>query len=401
MKKDSVSTFVRGNRDLIKAINRNLLLNIIRREGRLSRKQLTEISGLSVGAVSGIVAELLTNGWILEVGEGDFTGGRRQTLIQLNPEAGFAIGVKLTEDRAVIATTNFESHILAYKEFPLLISPNADQLVDQLVKIIRSVIDDLKIDSQKLFGIGIGLAGVIRPAEGVVHHSPYFGWRNVPLAHLLQSQIQFPVFIENDVNTLTLTEQLFGAGRHYANFVVVTIGRGIGLGIVINHQLYNSIRNSAGELGHTVLLQHASDGFSTNFQTLENAAADPSVINSFSGSDGSPHTLKDIVALANNGNEKAIQVLGKSGELFGVGLANVVNILGPELVIVSGEGIIAGDYRLKPMLSALVKHTFDGLLNDVEIVVEPTDDKAWARGAASLVISKVFESPILEANVAS
>lgn len=86
-----MNTFIRDNRDLIKAMNRSLLLNIIRREGRLSRKQLTEISGLSVGSVSGIVGELLAHGWILEVGEGDFTGGRRQTMIQLDPKAGYAL----------------------------------------------------------------------------------------------------------------------------------------------------------------------------------------------------------------------------------------------------------------------------------------------------------------------
>ncbi|MDX2077004.1 MAG: ROK family protein, partial [bacterium] len=82
---------------------------------------------------------------------------------------------------------------------------------------------------------------------------------------------------------------------------------------------------------------------------------------------------------------------------IGMGLANIINILNPGLVIISGEGTIAGDYRLKPMMTSLKKYTFNGLLDDVTIVIEPTDDQAWARGAASLVISKVFESPIIEA----
>jgi predicted NBD/HSP70 family sugar kinase len=110
-------------------------------------------------------------------------------------------------------------------------------------------------------------------------------------------------------------------------------------------------------------------------------------------------TLSDLVELADSGNESARQAFAYSGELLGAGLANIINILNPELVIFSGEGAIAGDYRLKPMMDSLRKYTFAGLLDDMKFVVEPTNDQAWARGAASLVISKVFESPIIEAQV--
>lgn len=399
-----MSTFIRGNRDLVKAMNRNLLLNIIRREGQLSRKQLTEISGLSVGSVSGIVAELLANHWILEIGEGDFTGGRRQTLIKLNSSAGYAVGLKLMEDRVVIAVTNFESTILDYRQSAISSRSNYEQLVAELVSIIQDVLATSHIAIDQLFGIGIGLAGVIRSHEGIVHHSPYFGWREVPLAQMLEEQIQRPVFIENDVNTLTLTEQLFGAGRHYSDFVVMTIGRGIGLGIVINNQLYQGTRGGAGEFGHTVLLQ-ANGTHTSAFTTLEGAAADPAMIAEMHKRHpelrATLRTLNDLVVLADSGDESAIQILTHSGELLGAGLANIINILNPALVIISGEGTIAGEYRLQPMMDSLKKYTFDGLLNDVKIVVEPTDDQAWARGAASLVISKVFESPIIEARVSN
>ena len=111
-----MTTQVRGNRDLIKAMNRSLILNTLRREGHLSRTQLTEISGLSVGAVSQITNELLDSKWLLEVGEGDYTGGRRQMLLRLNPDAGFAIGVKLMESRAICAVTDLDSQVLHYAE---------------------------------------------------------------------------------------------------------------------------------------------------------------------------------------------------------------------------------------------------------------------------------------------
>lgn len=387
-----MSALIRGNRDLIKEMNRNLLLNIIRREGRISRKQLTEVSGLSVGSVSGIANELLEGQWILEVGEGDYTGGRRQTLIKLNPEAGYAVGLKLMEKRLVVAITNFEAEILDYREEAHDFGPEPHSLAHALAAAVQSVIAHSGIPTEKLFGVGIGLAGVVQSSKGIVHYSPFFGWRDLPLAALIEAQIQLPVYIENDVNTLTLTEQLFGAGRHHANFAVVTVGRGIGLGLVINNQLYHGAMGGAGEIGHTLLMQ--SSDVEPYFKSLEEMAADPAVLQAVQA-----QHLAEVVERANAGDEQARQALRRSGEALGVGLANLVNTLNPERVIISGEGTLAGDYRLQPMLETMKKHTFNGLLDSVDVIIEPTDDRVWARGAASLVISKVFESPMLSLSV--
>ena len=394
-----MSRFLRGNRYLIKDMNRSLLLNIIRREGRISRKQLTEVSGLSMGSVSGIVTDLLENDWILEVGEGDYTGGRRQTFIKLNPEVGYAVGLKLMESRVVVAITNFEADIIAYKEETYTFNPDPETLVRTLSSIIRRVLEESQIEPETLFGVGIGLAGVVYSNSGIVHHSPFFGWKDIPLAMLIEQEINYPVYIENDVNALTLTEQLFGTGRHYNNFVVVTIGRGIGMGLVINNQLYRGVRGGAGELGHTVLIQQTNNHDEFDFKTLEDSASDPALINHLFRQGHVPEIseLDDIIKLADEGDEVAQEELRRSGQLLGIGLANIINVLNPELIIISGEGTIAGDYRLQPMLESMKKFTFNGLLDDVKVVIEPTNDRAWARGAASLVINKVFESPIEEA----
>lgn len=397
-----MSSFIRGNRDLIKDMNRNLLLNIIRREKRISRKQLTDVSGLSVGSVSGIVNELLSNHWILEIGEGEYTGGRRQTLITLNPNAGYAIGLKLMERRLVVALTNFETEIIAYQESTYPFDSNPQKLIHILSENIQSLIQTSQIHMESLFGVGIGLAGVVYSNSGIVHHSPFFGWRDIPLAAMLEREINLPVYIENDVNTLTLTEQLFGAGRYYENFIVVTVGRGIGMGLVLHNQIYRGVRGGAGEFGHTILAQSIENGIASQYSTLENAAADLSVIGNFnkhSIASAQTSELAEIVKQAELGNVSAQKALARSGELLGIGLANVINMLNPELIIVSGEGTIAGNYRIQPMLDAMKKYTFNGLLDDVKVVIEPTDDRAWARGAASLVISKMFESPIIDARM--
>ena len=383
---------LRGNRDLIKAMNSNLLLNIVRRTGMLSRTQLTEISGLSVGAVSQLVNDLLSEGWLLEIGEGEYTGGRRQMMLRLNPQVGYAVGLKLMENSVVCAITDFESRVLRYQDHPLDGDVSPQHVSDQLVAIIRRTISDARLDPERCLGVGVGVAGVIHPQQGIVHFSPFFGWQDVPLAALMAERIHYPVYVENDVNTLTLHEMLFGAGRHHTNFVVITIGRGIGMGIVINGQLYSGARGGAGELGHIMLSSKATN------QSLESLAADPAVIDAVMAgrnTRGRRLTMQDVVALAENKDKSAIEALQKSGELMGIGIATVVNILCPNLIIISGEGVAAGELRLAPMLESLHRYTFNGLLNDVQIKVQALEEQAWARGAAMLAVSKVFESPLV------
>jgi N-acetylglucosamine repressor len=396
-----VKTLVRGNRDLIKAMNRSLLLNIIRREKQLSRTQLTDVSGLSVGAVSQIITELLDKNWLLETGEGDYTGGRRQTMLRLNPNAGYTVGVKLMENRVVCAVTDFAAGILYHNSYPVNGGEYPVVTAETVAQLVERILAEAGINRTQVFGVGIGLAGVIHPHRGIVHYSPFFGWRDFPLAQQVQHHLNLPVYVENDVNTLTLSEHLFGSGRHHENFVVVTVGRGIGMGMVINGQLYQGSRGGAGELGHIILNLPLARASGVEAGSLEGLAADPAVIRGAQTRRNTDATLNDVVQAAAAGNDQATTALAQSGEYLGVGLATIINILCPPLIIISGEGVVAGDYRLQPMFEAMRRYTFNGLLDDVEVIVEPTDDQAWARGAASLVIGKVFESPWVETPVYS
>jgi N-acetylglucosamine repressor len=383
----------------MKALNRNLVFNAIRQHRTLSRTSLMDVTGLSVGAVSQITAELLSGGWILEIGEGDYTGGRRQTLLRLNPDAGYAVGLKLMENRVVCAVTNLESAVIHYQEHNIPFGKDPHNICRTLSLLIEQVISTANISDDRILGIGIGLAGVVYPQTGIVHYSPFFDWKDVPFAEILQSRIKLPVYIENDVNTLTITEQLFDIGRGRGNFVVVTVGRGIGMGIVINHQVYLGEKGGGGELGHITLKTDGPLCDCGKHGCLEAMAADPAVMRSVRSKGGAAYldSINAVVTAAEAGNTIAQAALAESGKYLGIGLASVVNMLNPSLLILSGEGVSAGDYRLTPMFKSLREHTFNGLLDGVEIVVKPLDDQAWARGAATLVIGKLFESPLIDA----
>ncbi len=387
----------RGNRDLMRAMNRNLILNMIRSQGPLSRTQLTELSGLSVGAVSQIVNALLSAGWINEAGESDYTGGRRQVMLRLNPTAGYVVGLKLMENRVVCAVSDLETTVLNYVDHPLTGAHTPDAVAATLAQIVIQALYETGITRENVRGVGIGLAGVINGEAGIVHYSPFFHWQHVPLADQVARHLGLPVYLENDVNTLTITEQLFGPGHDVANFAVMTIGRGVGLGVVINHQLYRGHQGGVGELGHVTLVPDGPLCDCGKRGCLEALAADPAILRDVKGalSMDTPLTLDAVVQAADRGDEAARQALARSGHYLGLGLATVVNLFCPSLIIVSGEGVAAGAHRLDPMFETLRKHAFNGLLDGVEILVKPADDRAWARGAAGLVVGKLFESPLI------
>jgi len=387
----------RGDRDLMRAMNRNLILNIIRSQGPLSRTQLTELSGLSVGAVSQIVNDLLEDKWITEAGESDYTGGRRQVMLRLNPTAGYVVGLKLMENRVVCAVSDLETTVLNYVEHPLTSVHDPEAMAEIIAQIVIHALYKTGISRENVRGVGIGLAGVINGETGIVHYSPFFHWQHVPLADKISRHLALPVYLENDVNTLTITEQLFGPGHNVANFAVMTIGRGIGLGVVINHQLHRGHKGGVGELGHITVVPDGPLCDCGRHGCLEALAADPAIFRDLQDTPslGEPITLEAVVQAANQGDEAVRSALARSGYYLGLGLAIVVNLFCPTLIIVSGEGVAAGSYRLDSMFETLRKHTFNGLLDDVEILVKPTDDQAWARGAAGLVVGKLFESPLI------
>lgn len=383
--------FRRGNRELIKAMNRNLILNIIRREGPLSRTKLTELSGLSVGAISQLVAELLDEAWIVESGEGESTGGRPQILLRLNPTAGYAVGLKVMEDRLICAVTDLEITEQLYLQAPLH-DRDPEAVITAIGNLVRQTILEAGISARQVLGVGIGLAGVVDARSGVVHYSPFFQWHELPIGHMISENLKLPVHISNDVNTLTVTEQLFGDGHDVDNFAVVTVGRGIGMGMVLHNQLYEGGPGGAGELGHITLEVDGPLCDCGKRGCLEALAADPVIL-----AQAGAQSLSEVVAAAQEGKPAAIDALASSGRYIGRGLAAMVNMLCPALIIISGEGVIAGDFRLQPMLDELRAHTFNGLMDHVQIMVKPTDDRTWARGAAGLVVSKFFESPLVKA----
>jgi predicted NBD/HSP70 family sugar kinase len=402
----------KANRDLIKSINRSLVLNLIKSHGPISRKDLASLSSLSPATVSGITAEFINSGLVHEMGEGESTGGRRPILLRLNYSAGFVVGVKLREGSVTSALTDLDAQVLHHRVTDLAIAGQAagsDSVDPQvvlpvLIEAIEHTIIESGVERERVLGIGVGLAGLTDNTRKVCLYSPFFGWRNVPIAEPLATHFGLPVFLENDVNTLTVAEKWFGSGHDVDHFVVVTVGRGIGAGLVSNGQFNRGARGGAGEFGHITLVPDGPPCDCGKRGCLEALASDPAVVRQARAAialgertalaEVEPLTIEAIVAAAETGDNLAQKLLADSGRWLGIGVATLVNMLNPRLLIVGGEGVQAGEWRFGPMREAIRAHVFNGLADELEILIEPSGDEAWARGAACVVLGELFTSPV-------
>jgi glucokinase-like ROK family protein len=336
---------------------------------------------------------------VLEKSAGDSSGGRPPILLVINPRGRYVVGIKLTETHAVCALTDLEASVIAKSSIPLSGHEPA-QVVDDLARMVLSFIREQKITRKQLLGVGIGLAGIVDAESGVLRQSPIYGWSNVPLRDILQSKLHIPVYIENDVNTLTLTERWFGPGQGIDNFLTVTVGRGVGLGIVVNGQFYCGQAGGAGEFGHITINPDGPLCACGKRGCLEVYVGDPGLVRSarefvLSGKISAPvHDLDDLLSLAQNGDPGAREIFNQAGRILGIGIANLVNLFNPQRIIISGEGTREGDFLFLPMKESIQQNTMPGLYDPETVMIAPWGDDAWARGAAGLVLRDVFESPI-------
>jgi predicted NBD/HSP70 family sugar kinase len=217
---------------------------------------------------------------------------------------------------------------------------------------------------------------------------------------MLQSNLHIPVYIENDVNTLTLTERWFGHGQGVDNFLTVTVGRGVGLGIVANGQFYRGQTGGAGEFGHTTINPDGPLCACGKRGCLEAYVGDPGLIRAAKesaarGELSAPvQNLDELLSLAQKGDAAAMRIFDEAGRILGIGIANLINLFNPKKIIVSGEGTREGDFLFVAMKESIQKNTMPGLFDPYIVVIAPWGDDAWARGAAGLVLREVFESPI-------
>lgn len=374
----------------------NEVFRAIATSGPLSRAQLARDLGLSGPTLTQSTKYLIERGLICELEQTPSTGGRPATLLGIVASAGQVIGVKLAADHLVGVCVNLESEILWKFEEPF--NSRGQEAVLALETLLKK---HSKRVTGQLLGIGIGVPGVVVPSDSATANSAMLQWSNLDVGGYLSKQLSTPVLLENDVNTLAITESLYGRGRDASNFLTLTVGRGIGLGIVINGELYAGSQG-AGEIGHVT---SAKNGFMCECGKrgcLETIASDPAILKMAidQGLLNKKHSINDLWDLARKDTKVAHKFFKPAAEALGLALSNVVNIFGPELILVSGEGSEGWDIWGKWLQQSLSENVVP-TLNNYELEIDPWDDAKWALGASAIVLRaslgrNQFQSPALE-----
>lgn len=391
----------RGSKSLVRDINNSRVLHAIQVRSPISRAEIAKLAELPPPTVTSIINEFLRAGLVREtdivrpVSDGLASLGRRPILLTLNHDAAFTVGIKLRQGSFTLTVANLGGESIQHvHEFLDDNSPQATML--RITDTVNDAVAGAKLDPAQVLGLAIGVPGVIDHVSGVCRYSPLLRWTDVNVKSELERRLDLPVYVDNDVNMVTAAEIAYGAGRAANDFLTVTVGQGIGLGIVIRGEIYRGACGGAGELGHTKV-GHSLICPCGERGCLEAIASEPAICAQVVAAlNLTSVSIEDVMAQALNAEPVVLSVLHEAGTALGTSLGNLINLFNPERVIVTGEGTRLGPSYFRPMHDAARDVAFNRLRDDTQIVVQEWGDEAWAQGAASMVVHELLKPPIYE-----
>ena len=386
LKKTSVA---RAN--TIRDINRQIVLNYVRELGPISRAEIARETALQRSTVSLIVDELTNHGLIEEVG-GESTGGRPPGLLSLRTADAVAIGVDLGSIKTVMATSDLAGRVLGQEEF--LTDPDASHTTQ---KIVESTLRLIEENGGTIEGIGISFPGWVNP-ETTRSFSPHFKWRDLPIAETLTQATALPVTIDNDANAAALAELWFGRPeiREIRDFILVLVEAGLGTGIVFDGQVYRGEGGTAGEFGHMTIGTGGpvacAAGSTECWEAFASERAALARYKKLTRQNGSIDVdFTSLVDLALRGEGDARSALKTTARYLGIGIANLIQGLAPETVIVGGP-IVRAWPVIAQDLKASVEASICRGLPSTPIIGSTLGPQPTLRGALSLVLASKFAS---------
>ena len=375
----------------------------IRAAGRTPRVQLARDLSISPATVTMLTSELIEGGFVEEVSdkrETETSRGRPAVALGVRGAACHVAGIKLSDRQHMAVIVDFAGNLLADEAVSR--QPGAmtlEALTDATQKLLLRVCTKAGLSPKDLSAVGIGVPGFVNSALGIAHWSPILTQREAPLQVALSARLGLPVFVDNDANLVTLAELWFGAGRNLSDFAVVTIEHGVGMGLVLNHRLYRGSRGVGLELGHTKVQLDGALCRCGQRGCLEAYVADYALVREATTAlnwttrelQSVNSVLESLYEQAKAGNQAAQSIFQRAGRYLALGLANVVNLFDPELIILSGERmrfdyLYSGQHLLEMTAQSLAANR-----PAPRVAIHAWGDLLWAHGAAALALSVVTQ----------
>jgi predicted NBD/HSP70 family sugar kinase len=392
--------------------DRAVIEALVRRYGPISRAEIRELTHLRWSSISPIVRELINEGNLVEVGPSSNPMGRKQTLLRLNEENGYIVSVDFDADTVSAAVTNLRPRIKSKVTETTCLDGDVDGLVHQLFACAHEAIRQAGVQRKKLLGIGVADPGLVNVREGIsVISATIAFWKDVPLRKLFEEEFGVPVILESSTRAQALAERVLGAGERADDMIYVEYGKGIGAGITIEGKSLFGHNWVAGEFGHSPMVENGPACGCGSFGCLEaiaglsaiearcrKAIGEGSKTRALEISDGDPRKITGwtVLKAAKLGDKTCLAIVGELEKYLGWGIASLVNIINPSIVVLDHRLGYAGDGFLEEIVRVVRKQALGISTANLKFVYGTLGSDAGLLGAGLTVLERLFEIPALK-----
>ena len=373
----------------MRRINRSAILEIIRRDGPVSRNVIAERLQVSLPTVMRVVDDLIKEEIVRPQNATQWTGGRRRALLEFNPERQVVIGIDLGRTKMYGAIADLAGNILGEADISRH-ATSGEENFQRLTELIDTLLAHPKLQGRRIRGIGVGAPGVTHHREGIVTWAYTLKWHDYPLKAKLVERYNLPIAVDNDVNFAALGELWFGAEQNVSNMVFITIGTGIGAGIIIDGALYRGAHEASGEIGNMLPDRTFLGKPFEEFGVLETIASGTGIAErarqALKG-ERAPEELErllaeDVFDAARQGQAWAKALVDETVDCLAVAIANLTVSFDPELIVLAGGVTRSADLLVKPILCR-IEGTIPAL---PKLVISSLERRAVVMGAITNVL---------------
>ncbi|TDF98751.1 ROK family protein [Paenibacillus piri] len=387
-----------------KNINQYTIIQLIRDNGPMTKAEMAAKTNLTFTAINNIVEKLTNQHFIREAGYDLSSGGRKPVLLELNADALYAVGVHVSASTLKTAVINFCGVPVSAAEAKLESGTDRDTIMKQIIRAVESVIAASGVNKEQISGIGLGVPGPLDPYNGIVLTPPNIpGLASVPVQQLMRDHFGLPVMIDKDANVMALGELWFGSGRGFNNLLYLDADLGIGSGLVFNRKIHQGFPYGAGEIGHGTIDLDGPKCNCGNYGCLETVASGMAIIRRAgeeirrgvgtalsalyeSGEDALD--IRHIIEAAREGDRLAVNILDESARYLGIALANAINFLAPETVIIGGLLVNGQHSYFEKVKSIAVSRSFATFHKSIVLQPSYLEGAAGITGAGALIFEE-------------
>lgn len=376
-----------GSQPALRQRNQDRIIQVLVHHGAVTQAQLARMTGLSTATVSNIIRGMVARGIVST--SPTTSSGRRALSVSLNAGDTAAVGIDIGRRHVRVVLAGLGYHVLQEEWTALPARHSADVGLNVAVELFDKVLAQAGLGRGSVLGAGVGIPGPIDRRTGtVVEGASLPEWVGINILQQLEDRLGIPVHLDNDANLGALAQVTWGSFGAATDLTFVKVGTGIGAGLIINGRLYYGNVGVTGEIGHTTIAEHGLVCRCGNRGCLETVASTSVLIEMLSRGHEPPLTTADIVQQALNRNNAALRVIDDAGLAIGRALANVCNLVNPEVIVIGGPLTGLGDILLDPVRRGLARYTVPLIGQTTRVAMSSLGDRAEALGAAALVMRR-------------